>query len=92
MTGITKAAAADYGAKGIRVNVVLPGIILTPMVARIEEDDNSKPFIARLTERHPIGRFGQPTEVGQAVAWLLSDAASFVNGAMIPVDGGYLAV
>jgi NAD(P)-dependent dehydrogenase (short-subunit alcohol dehydrogenase family) len=43
-------------------------------------------------ERHPLGRFGQPSEIGEAVKWLLSDGASFVNGAAFAVDGGYLAI
>lgn len=92
VVGLTKAAAADYGASGIRVNAVLPGIVNTPMVSRLADDANFMPLMQRLRDRHPIGRFGQPHEIGQAVAWLMSDAASFVTGAMIPVDGGYLAV
>ena len=90
--GLTRAAAADYGAKGIRVNAVLPGIIRTPMISRLVEDPQFSAFFERLKDRHPIGRFGQPSEVGEAVKWLLSDAASFVNGTTMPVDGGYLAI
>lgn len=89
--GLTRAAAADYGARGIRVNAVLPGIIRTPMIARLIEDPAFAAFFERLKDRHPIGRFGEPAEIGAAVTWLLSDAASFVNGAAISVDGGYLA-
>lgn len=92
VVGLTRAAAADYGARGIRVNAVLPGIIKTPMIARLTEDPSFAAFFARLKDRHPIGRFGEPAEIGAAVTWLLSDAASFVNGAAIAVDGGYLAV
>ncbi len=90
--GLTKAAAADYGARGIRVNAVLPGIIQTPMVRRLADDPVFCAFFDKLRDRHPIGRFGQPGEVGETVKWLLSDAASFVTGAAISVDGGYLAV
>lgn len=89
--GLTRAAAADYGSRSIRVNAVLPGIIRTPMIARLIEDPSFAAFFERLKDRHPIGRFGEPAEIGAAVTWLLSDAASFVNGAAISVDGGYLA-
>jgi NAD(P)-dependent dehydrogenase (short-subunit alcohol dehydrogenase family) len=90
--GLTRAAAAEYGAKGIRVNAVLPGIIRTPMIARLSEDPQFSALFDGLRQRHPIGRFGEPAEVGEAVKWLLSDSASFVNGTALTVDGGYLAV
>lgn len=90
--GITRAAAADYGPHKIRVNTVLPGIIKTPMVGRLIGDPTFSAFFDRLLARHPIGRFGEPAEIGNAVRWLLSDDASFVTGAAICVDGGYLAV
>lgn len=89
--GLTRAAAADYGSKGIRVNAVLPGIIRTPMISRLTEDERFSAFFEKLKDRHPIGRFGEPAEIGEAVKWLLSDAASFMNGAAMAVDGGYLA-
>ena len=89
--GLTRAAAADYGARGIRVNAVLPGITLTPMISRLVSDENFKPIFDRILERHPIGRFGQPSEIGESVKWLLSADASFMNGAALAVDGGYLA-
>lgn len=92
VVGLTRAAGADYGARGVRVNAVLPGIISTPMIARLSSDPGFSEMFDRLRARHPIGRFGQPSEVGEAVAWLLSDAASFMNGAAIAVDGGYLSV
>ena len=87
--GLTRAAALEYSAGGIRVNAVLPGIIRTPMIERAIEHPDFSAFFDKLLEHHPIGRFGQPPEVGEAVKWLLSDAASFVTGAMIAVDGGY---
>ena len=92
VVGLTRAAAAEYGAKGIRVNAVLPGIILTPMISRLVADPAFGAFFDKAKERHPIGRFGQPREIGEAVKWLLSDGASFVNGAAFAVDGGYLAI
>jgi NAD(P)-dependent dehydrogenase (short-subunit alcohol dehydrogenase family) len=90
--GLTRAAAAEYGAHGVRVNSVLPGVIRTPMSAGLTEAPHLTAFHRKLRERHPVQRFGEPSEVGEAVVWLLSDAASFVNGAAIAVDGGYLAI
>lgn len=90
--GLTRAAAAEYGSKGIRVNAVLPGIIRTPMISRLTADERFSAFFEKLKDRHPIGRFGEPAEIGEAVKWLLSDAASFMNGAAMAVDGGYLAI
>jgi NAD(P)-dependent dehydrogenase (short-subunit alcohol dehydrogenase family) len=89
--GLTRAAAVEYGAKGIRVNAVLPGIIETPMLARAAADPGVAAYLEMLRTRNPAARFGKPSEVGEAVAWLLSDAASFVMGASISVDGGTLA-
>jgi len=90
--GLTRAAAAEYGARGIRINAILPGIIRTPMIARLTEDARFSAFFERLKDRHPIGRFGEPREIGEAVKWLLSDSASFMNGAAMACDGGYLAI
>jgi NAD(P)-dependent dehydrogenase (short-subunit alcohol dehydrogenase family) len=92
VVGLTRAAAAEYGSRGIRVNAVLPGIILTPMISRLTTDPRFAAHFERFRERHPIGRFGQPAEIGEAVKWLLSADASFMNGAAMAVDGGYLAV
>jgi NAD(P)-dependent dehydrogenase (short-subunit alcohol dehydrogenase family) len=89
--GLTRAAAAEYGSRGIRVNAVLPGIIRTPMISRLTEDARFSEFFNKLKDRHLIGRFGEPSEIGEAVKWLLSDAASFMNGAAMAVDGGYLS-
>jgi NAD(P)-dependent dehydrogenase (short-subunit alcohol dehydrogenase family) len=90
--GLTRAAGAEYAARGIRVNAVLPGIIRTPMIARLTEDARFSAFFEKLKDRHPIGRFGDPAEIGEAVKWLLSDSASFMNGAAMAVDGGYLSI
>ena len=91
VVGLTRAAAAEYGRQGIRVNAVLPGIVMTPMISRLVAEPQFSTFFEKVRERHPIGRFGQPHEIGEAVTWLLSDAASFVNGTALAVDGGYLA-
>ena len=91
VVGVTRAAAAEYGSRGIRVNAILPGIIRTPMIVRLTEDAQFSGLVEKMRDRHPIGRFGEPAEIGEAVKWLLSDAASFVNGAALAVDGGYLA-
>lgn len=92
VVGLTRAAAAEYGSKGIRVNAILPGIIRTPMIARLSGDANFSAFFDKLKDRHPIGRFGEPSEIGEAVKWLLSDDASFMNGAAVACDGGYLSI
>lgn len=92
VVGLTRAAGAEYASRGIRVNAVLPGIIRTPMIARLSEDQRFAAMFDKLKERHPIGRFGEPSEIGEAVKWLLSDAASFMNGAAMACDGGYLSI
>jgi NAD(P)-dependent dehydrogenase (short-subunit alcohol dehydrogenase family) len=92
VVGLTRAAAAEYGRQGIRINAVLPGIVLTPLISRLVADPQFGTFFEKVKERHPIGRFGQPAEIGEAVKWLLSDMASFVNGTAMAVDGGYLAI
>ncbi|MET0164169.1 MAG: SDR family oxidoreductase [Vicinamibacterales bacterium] len=89
VVGLTRAAALEYAPKGIRINAVNPGTIRTPIldpfIAAIPE------FESMMTARHPIGRIGMPEEVAEAVVWLCSDAASFVVGQNLPVDGGYTA-
>jgi len=90
--GLTRAAGADYGPHGIRVNAVLPGITRTPMIARLSEDPQLSATFDRLRGRHSMGRFGEPAEIGESVKWLLSDDASFMNGAAVAVDGGYLSI
>lgn len=84
--GLTKSAALDYAAKGIRVNAVCPGCIDTPMGAGINPDA-MKEFL----RDQPIGRMGLADEVAAAVLWLCSPGASFVLGVALPVDGGFVA-
>ena len=92
VVGLTRAAACEARYTGVRVNAVLPGLILTPMVEdRLFANPAFESQVAPMVERHSIGRFGKPEEVGEAACWLLSDRASFINGAMLTVDGGYTA-
>jgi NAD(P)-dependent dehydrogenase (short-subunit alcohol dehydrogenase family) len=86
--GLTKVAALDYGAQGIRVNAVCPGTARTPMV---DEAIRRQPSIEDyLRGLHPIGRIGEPSEIAEAAVWLCTPAASFVLGVALPVDGGYV--
>ena len=86
--GLTKTAALEYASNGIRINAVCPGHINTPMIETQLADPQHK---AKMLSRHPIGRIGNPQEVAAAVVWLCSDAASFVTGHAMAVDGGWLA-
>jgi NAD(P)-dependent dehydrogenase (short-subunit alcohol dehydrogenase family) len=89
VVGLTKTASLEYAKGGIRVNAVCPGYIWTPL---IEHALQSRPEMeAQIIARHPVGRMGQPEEIAEAVVWLCSDAASFVTGHTMTVDGGYVA-
>ncbi|OOG45459.1 glucose 1-dehydrogenase [Rhodanobacter sp. C01] len=84
--GLTKSAALDYAAQGIRVNAICPGCIDTPM------GDGIDPTAMKVFLRdQPIGRMGRPEEIAAAVLWLCSPGASFVLGVALPVDGGFVA-
>lgn len=84
---LTKSLAEAWAADGIRVNSVAPGWIETPLAAGLDA-----PTKERILSRTPLGRFGAAEEVAAAIAFLASDAASFITGAVLPVDGGYLTV
>jgi NAD(P)-dependent dehydrogenase (short-subunit alcohol dehydrogenase family) len=89
VAGLTKTAALEYAKAGIRVNAVCPGAIRTPMFERGARDNPGIEEQAVAAE--PVGRMAEPAEVGEAVAWLCSDAASFVTGLPMAVDGGWVA-
>jgi NAD(P)-dependent dehydrogenase (short-subunit alcohol dehydrogenase family) len=86
--GLTKCAALETARSGIRVNAVCPAVIETPMGERIFGGPEVKPYAIGL---HPIGRFGKPMEVAEAVVWMCSDRASFMTGQSLVLDGGFLA-
>lgn len=89
VVGLTKSAALQYAAKGIRINAVCPGMIETP---RLHAAFRQKPELeVWAVSKEPIGRLGTSEEVAEAVAWLCSDAASFITGVALPVDGGIVA-
>jgi len=92
VTLLTKAAALEWAPLGIRVNSVHPGFIDTPMVsnALADREDGNEMRVA-LMNAHPIGRFGVPREIADAIAFLASDDASFITGAELVVDGGFTA-
>ena len=85
-TGLTKHLAVEWAERGIRVNAVAPGTILTEAVAELPNE-----YKEPMLKAHPIGRLGEPSEVASAILFLASDESSFVTGAVLPVDGGYLA-
>jgi NAD(P)-dependent dehydrogenase (short-subunit alcohol dehydrogenase family) len=81
--GLTRTAAVEYAAHGVRVNAVAPGLVMTRLAAGIDPD--------RLAAAHPVGRAAEPEEIAEAVAWLVSPRVGFVTGTVLPVDGGLTA-
>jgi len=93
INGMTKNAALEYGKAGIRVNAICPGGVDTRMLDSLAEQvtGGTQTTAQMMDPLHPIGRIGKPGEIAEAIVWLCSDRASFVTGATMPVDGGFVA-
>lgn len=85
---LSRSIAVEYGLYGIRSNAICPGIVETNMTAALRRDEE---LAKKLLKGYPLGRFGQPEDVAHACLFLASDEASFITGAVLPVDGGYTA-
>lgn len=90
VVGLTRTAAQEHASDGLRVNAVCPGFTETDMLEEVgvTESESVTEYVQGL---HPMGRFGDPGEIAEAVVWLCSNAASYVTGTALPVDGGYLS-
>jgi NAD(P)-dependent dehydrogenase (short-subunit alcohol dehydrogenase family) len=91
VVGITRTAALEYAHNGIRVNAVCPAFIQTPMVEGLVGEGGPRMNLERLARMQPMGRLGTPEEVAESVVWLCSEAASFITGIALPIDGGTTA-
>ncbi len=87
VAGVTKSLAGEWGKFGVRVNAVSPGYVLTPLVQKLIDAGKVDPKVVR--RRTPMGRFATPADIGNVMMFLSSSLAAYVNGAVIPVDGGY---
>jgi NAD(P)-dependent dehydrogenase (short-subunit alcohol dehydrogenase family) len=90
-SGLTKHLAVEWASQGIRVNAVAPGTINTERVQQLPNEPGGPEYLATVKAAHPMGRLGEPSEVAKAILFLASDEASFITGAILPVDGGFLA-
>lgn len=87
VAGVTKSLAGEWGQHGVRVNAVSPGYVLTPMVRKIIDEGRVDPKV--IQRRTPMGRLARPEEIGNVMMFLASPLASYMNGVVIPIDGGY---
>lgn len=90
-SGLTKHLAVEWASQGIRVNAVAPGTINTERVQQLPDEPGGLEYLEVVKAAHPMGRLGEPSEVANAILFLVSDEASFITGAILPVDGGFLA-
>lgn len=90
-SGLAKHLAVEWADRGIRVNAVAPGTIRTERVIELRDEPGGAEYLDGVQAMHPMGRLGEPAEVARAIAFLASDEASFITGAVLPVDGGFLA-
>jgi meso-butanediol dehydrogenase/(S,S)-butanediol dehydrogenase/diacetyl reductase len=88
IVALTRNMALDYAPRGIRVNCLCPGFTRTPLIGRLLDTPDGE---AKLTALHPLGRLGEPEDIANAVAFLLSDQASWITGVALAVDGGFSA-
>ena len=93
VVGLTRAAALEFAAQGVRVNAICPSYTKTPMVDDLFENllGGDPAYVDAAIANHPIGRFADPEEIAAACVWLLSDKSSYVTGTAMSVDGGYTA-
>ena len=89
VSGLVLAAAASYAARGIRVNAVAPGLVRTPLTARLTQNEAT---LKASVAMHPLGRIGEPADIASAIEWLLNPAQGWVTGQVLSVDGGMGAV
>ena len=90
-SGLTKHLAIEWASQGIRVNAVAPGTINTERVQQLPDEPGGPEYLEGIKAAHPMRRLGEPSEVANAILFLASDEASFITGAILPVDGGFLA-
>jgi NAD(P)-dependent dehydrogenase (short-subunit alcohol dehydrogenase family) len=89
VAGLTKTAALEYAQRGVRVNAICPGLTLTPMVARLSAEQPH--VIDSVTQAVPMRRACDPKEIAAAAVWLCTDAAPYINGLVMPIDGGFVS-